>query len=93
MILSSHAVTDSSIRILAPVSCRNILTTLPDLPMTPPIFDTWQRRRSEAWPGGMGSGCAGRERRFDAPLSWLLVDFWCGRFAGGERNEPSIELS
>lgn len=42
----------------------------PDLPMTPPMRDAWQRSRNAAWPGGTDRGGGGALDRFeDGPFA------------------------
>ena len=70
--------------------------TAPDLPMTPPIREAWQRRRKATWPGGMTSGGGGgfeNLERLEDPFGGNGFGSGKGgteRFAGGERKFLSI---
>lgn len=55
---------ESSTRILDPVSSCRCLIEDPDFPMKPPTDEWWQSRRREACPAGTtrGGGCGGLTR-------------------------------
>lgn len=65
--------------------------TAPDLPMTPPMREAWQRRRNATCPGGMArGGCGGLEdlARLEDPFGGNGSGSGnpdMERFAGGER--------
>lgn len=57
---------ESSTRILDPVSRCRCLIEQPDFPMKPPMSDSWQSMRREEWPTGTNEGGGGVLARSEA---------------------------